>query len=391
MKSTRLAVLIVPAACVLLSLPAASTTPSDPPRTGEQATMQQLFRELSTVFRLTLNQREFEDPANRDRILTSLYSFSGNAEQMVAHGETDNPSTDYFSRSLIRDADEAVMRFRQDQYEGTRFLVEQLINNCFGCHSRLPADRSFQLGEQFLEETAVASLAAEDLARLQVTMRQFDAALTTYEELFASRKVPAGKIATSAAFENYLRICLRVECDYERTIETFNRFRGRPDVPHYLDNRLARWVEDLEAIVKKKKKAERDPLGFGRELIRDAQYGNAFPNDPQGTVRFVAATGCLHRYLQSSPSEEHRLAESYYLLGVAESYIAPSYWRSQTDVFLERAIRTSPRSVYGLMAFNFLEEYTISGYTGSLGAKIPPETQERLNELRSLVGGDNQE
>ena len=142
MKSTRLAVLIAPAASVLLSLPAASATPSNPPRIAEQATMQQLFRELSTVFRLTLDQRKFEDPANRDRILTSLYSFSGNAEQMVAHGETDNPSTDYFRRSLIRDADEAVMRFRQDQYEGTRFLVEQLINNCFGCHSRLPISLS---------------------------------------------------------------------------------------------------------------------------------------------------------------------------------------------------------------------------------------------------------
>jgi hypothetical protein len=161
-------------------------------------------------------------------------------------------------------------------------------------------------------------------------------------------------------------------------------------VPEYLDTRLAGWVDDLKALNKKRKDRELDPLGHGRELIRDAQYRNAFPNDPQGAVRFVAATGCLHRYLQSSPTEVHRMAEAYYLLGVAESYISPSYWRSQTDMLLERAIRVAPKSVYGRMALHFLEEYTVSGYTGSSGVNVPSETQERLDELRSLVGGDNQ-
>jgi len=391
MKSTHLAVLIVPVIGALLMLPGVPTSQPDPPRTREQAAMGQLFRDLSTVFRLTLNEDEFEDPANRDRILTSLNSLSGNADQMATHAESGNPSTDYFVRSLVRDAHEAVMHFRQGQYQGSRFLIDQLVNNCFACHSRLPSDTPFQLGEQFLKDTAVASLAEEDLARLQVTMRQFDAALDTYEMLFASRKIPAATIATSAVFENYLRVCLRVEDDCERAIETFNRFRGRPDVPDYLDKRLAGWVDDLKALNKKREDRELDPLGHGRELIRDAQYNNAYPNDPQGAVRFVAATGCLHRYLQSSPSEVHRMAEAYYLLGVAESYICPSYWRSHTDVLLECAIRVSPRSVYGRMALQFLEEYTVSGYTGSSGVSVPSETQERLDELRSLVEGDNQE
>jgi hypothetical protein len=39
------------------------------------------------------------------------------------------------------------------------------------------------------------------------------------------------------------------------------------------------------------------------------------------------------------------------------------------------------------MALNFLEEYTIIGYTGSSGVNVPPEVQEHLDELRALVEG----
>jgi hypothetical protein len=381
----------VPVAWLLTLLPTAPTPQTDAPRTGEQATMQQLFRDLSSVFRLTLDEGELENPANRDQILSWLYSLAGNAEQMGTHGESANPSTDYFQRSLVRDANEAVMRFRQGQYEGTRFLVDQLMINCYGCHSRMPSDRLFQLGDRFLKETDDATLSPEDRARLQVTIRQFEDALVTYEQYFASQEVSAGKIAVSSAFQNYLRICLRVEDDCDRAIETFDLFRQRPDVPPYLDARLSLWTKDLRQLSKKQKDAERDPLSRGRGLIRDAQYRSAFPNDPQGMVPLIAATGYLHRYLQSSPTDPNQLAEAYYLLGVAESYISPTYWRSQTDALLECAIRTSPRSVYGRMALSFLEEYTISGYTGSSGVNIPPDVQERLDELRSLVESENEE
>jgi hypothetical protein len=359
--------------------------PNDRPVTGTQATMQQLFRDLTVVFRLSLDESEYRAPDNRDQILTALYALVGNAAQVGAHGGELDDSYGFLRRSLLRDANEAVMRFRQGQYEGSRFLLAQLMNNCSSCHTRLSSDRAFQLGDQFLQDTAVETLTPEDRVRLQITLRQFDAALDTYEELFASPAVSAGRIATSGAFENYLKVCVRVEEDCGRAIATFDAFRQRSDVPPYLDGRLARWTADLRELDKPLRADERDPLDRGRRLIRDAQYRSAFPNDPQGVVRFVAASGCIHRYLRSGPSDKKRLSEAYYLLGVAEAYTSSSYWQSETDYLLELSIRTAPESVYARMAFNFLEEYTISGYTGSSGVNVPPDVQSRLDELRSLV------
>jgi len=389
LNPARFFVTVVPVALALTLAPLAPALCSDDrPVTGTQVTMQQLFRDLALVFRLSLEESRFEDPSHRDEILTSLYALAANAEQLDSHGRDADPSSEFFQRALVRDANEAVMRFRQGQFEGTLFLIDQLIDNCFACHSRSRSDRTFQIGERFLEGTPVETLTEENRARVQAAMRQFDDALDTYELLFASPARPASKIAASGVFEDYLRVCLRVEEDCERAIATFERFRLRSDVPPYLDARLEGWSGDIKKIAKKREQARRDPLGCGRELIRDAQYQTAFPNDPQGMVGFMVASGCLHRYLETRPADDRRLAEACYLLGVAESHVSPSYWQSQTEALLEKAIRTSPQSVYGRMAFNFLEEYTVSGYTGSSGVNIPPDVEARLDELRSLIESD---
>jgi tetratricopeptide (TPR) repeat protein len=385
-KGSRLTALAAPLAISVAVLLFSSADGSGGrPVTGVQVSMQELFRELSLVYRLSLDETLYQDPANRDQILTALYALAANAGQLGGHGSELNACDDFHRRSLVRDTNEAVMRYRQGQFEGSRFLVDELTKSCFCCHSQLPEERRFELGRKFIEGIDVETLTVEHRACLLVAMRQFDAALDTYEELFTSPAVSAGRIAMSGAFEDYLKICLRVKNDYDRAIAAFETFRRRPDLPQFLDSRLDRWLVDLMELKKAEATEPSDPLYRGRVLVRDAQYRSAFPNDPQGTVRFIAASGHLYRNLRTVPKDPNRLSETYYLLGVAESHISPSYWRSEADYLLETAIRTAPASVYGRMAYNFLEEYTVSGYTGSSGVNIPPDVQARLDELRSLV------
>ncbi|MCK5407185.1 MAG: hypothetical protein KAJ37_07015, partial [Candidatus Krumholzibacteria bacterium] len=165
----------------LLLMPGVAIT-DERPTTGPQVTMQHLFRDLSIVFYLSLDDDKFQDAVNRDEILTALYALAANAEQLGAHGTELSAPDDFLRRSLVRDANEAVMRFRQGHFEGSRFLLDQLMTNCFTCHSRLPTERRFEPGDRFLDQIGVESLPAEDQIRVQVATRQFEAALSTYEK-----------------------------------------------------------------------------------------------------------------------------------------------------------------------------------------------------------------
>lgn len=372
---------------VVCALPGgARLDPSDDPaRRGAQATMRQIFQTLTTAFTLSLNGQQFEDPANHPQILDALRALSQNATNLETHGQELNPSFGFLRRSLARDAREALKHYEEGDYKGSRFVLHQLTENCFACHSRLPSPRRFDLGKHFIEGIKIERLPLKDRVRLQVATRQFDAALEMYEAIFRSPSMAPAQMSLTGAFGDYLKLSLRVRNDFARAIATLEGFRQRPDMPRYLTDYIVSWVEALKEL--QHRKVRGDPLTRARTLIREGQSRNRFPADRQGLLHFVVASSVLHRYLDSGPTNKGQLSEAYYLLGVTESYISRSFWISETEFFLESAIRLDPKSPLAEKAYVFLEEYTIAGYTGSLGLDLPPDVRAHLEELRRLIDG----
>ena len=72
-------------------------------------------------------------------------------------------------------------------------------------------------------------------------------------------------------------------------------------------------------------------------------------------------------------------------MGVAESRISRSYWVSETDYLLDRAIRTDPKSEVARQAYAFLTEYTISAHAETSAREVSPDMQADLEELRKLI------
>jgi hypothetical protein len=125
-----------------------------------------------------------------------------------------------------------------------------------------------------------------------------------------------------------------------------------------------------------------------QRLIQQGQQRNRFLADRQGLIYFAVASSDLHRYVSSDSKSLSQLAEAYYLLGVVDSYIPRSSWISETEFFLEQAIRLAPNSPVAKNAYSFLEEYIMMGLTG---AGYPDEGSStlypQLSELRRLIEG----
>ena len=354
-------------------------------RPQTQATMRALFQSLTTAYNYGLDAEAFRDPDNHEAILYTLRTLSANASRLDEHTYELDPSYDYLRRSLARDAREAADRFDAGQFAGSWFLLNKMTENCVACHSRLPSDTEFQLGKYFVEQVNVQSLSTEDQIRLEVTTRQFDKALSSYEELFASPNSQPDALALTGAFDTYMELCVRVKNDFNRPRAVFEEVITREDTPRYLEQQLLVWIEALQTI-KTLETPRGGELSRARALIDEGRGLNRFPADRLGMVHFAAASGVLHILLQNRPDDGMVLAEAYYLLGVAESSTAPSYWISETEFFLERAIRAAPKSTYGRRAYELLEAYTVEGYSGSAGESMPEDVRAHLDELRDLIG-----
>ena len=89
------------------------------------------------------------------------------------------------SRSFADDVREIRARWAAGHLEEARYYVVELTQNCVACHARVPAAREFPLADDLLAREEVADLPPRERAALQVAVRRFDAALSTWEGLFA--------------------------------------------------------------------------------------------------------------------------------------------------------------------------------------------------------------
>jgi hypothetical protein len=372
-----LAVLAGPA----VGLAPAGSQPDQHPVTKER--MVAIFEALATALNLSLYDTPLPEPENREMIQEALASLAENAVGIDTHGGGLNPGFGFLQNSLARDANEAILRYRQGQYDGARFILDQLVEKCVACHTKLPDGNGFDLGRRFVERTRIEQLPREQRLRLLVATRQFEPALDEYEVRFKSRRENAQDIAAGNALCEYLKLSLRVRGDHRRAAATLTTFRKRRDVGERLGAQLDEWIRVVAAT------GATPPAGTelaaARELVREARRRNDFPADHKGTAHFVVASGLLQRFLERRPHDAAELSEAYYLLGVCESSTERSPWASETEFYLESAVRAAPSTPHAQLAFDFLEAYVAAEYSGSSGVVVPEEVTARLDELRGLI------
>ncbi|MFQ5512578.1 MAG: hypothetical protein ACE5EO_12090 [Candidatus Krumholzibacteriia bacterium] len=379
---------IIPAAAAIAALVAGMLACARPAfaqeskRTTTKATMRGIFQSLTSAYSYSMDTQAFEDPANHERILSALRALADDANSLEQHGGGLDASFGYLRRSLAKDANDALQRFKDGHYMGARFMLTRLTENCVTCHSRIPRRETFDVGGVFLEKARIENLPPVERVNIEIATRQFETALDTYEKIFAAADMTPARLTLIGAFEGYLKVCLGVLNDTERPVRAFTAFNKRVDMPSNLKALVTGWSESLKKL--KLERAKGKELAVARRLIGDAKVQRRFPSDRRGLVDFVAATTLLHRYLRSGPSDKADIAESYYLLAVAESCISRSFWISETDFLLERAIREAPKSPYARKAYDFLEEYTLSGHMGR-SRDVPADVRANLAALRGMI------
>jgi len=357
--------------------------PQEEETSEAQTTMRGIFFTLTMVYTYSLDPEAFEDPANQGQIQAALQALVANSAELDQHGGGLNPSYGYYRRSLARDAQDALARYSQGQYMGSRFVVSRMTENCVSCHTKMPAGDDFDLGAQFVNKKKIKNLKPEERVQIELALRQFDAALKTYEQLFATPEMTPENLALLGAFEGYLRLCIGALDDPQRAVQTLKKYSQRSDVPAPFKSQVNTWIAELEAV--NLEEAKGNELAVAKSLIESAEADRKHPSDRSRVVDYIAAATLLNRYIATEPSNDVDIAEAFYLSGVAEARIHRSYWVSETDYLLEQSIRSAPKSDVAKQAYAFLAEYTISAHAETSAREVSPDLRANLEELRQLI------
>ena len=358
--------------------PAAATPASEQTR----ASMREIFAAMQTLLPLSLDADAFEDPLNKQKIGDALALLDRSAAGLAEHGRSHEVPFQHLSRSLANDARDIHERYDQGHVREARYLVQTLTETCVACHSRLPAASDAPASRDFMNDATVEKLPLPQRAKLAYATRQFDDAVTLYEQLLADPKVSANDIDLEGYLDDYLELMLRVRSDPAGAQRALAGFGRRKDLSPALREALVGWQASLARLAERRPVTT--PIEVARAEIARAEAGLPDRDDRDSLVDYLDASALLHRVVADGKAPRSEQADAYYLLGVIETRTGRSYWLSQAETYLETAIRLAPGEPVARDAFALLDEFLVSGYSGSGGTHVPPDVREKLETLRRI-------
>jgi len=348
--------------------------------------MNEIFESIATLLPLSLNDKSFYDAKNKDNIQGRLDSLVGSAKKLKSHGKVQDEGFRFVSRNLEQDATDARNWFKEGRQDEARYMLHNITENCISCHTKQESKSDFPGVSKFFSKVDIQQLAPIDRARLLMAMRQFDDAMNAFEDIILKGGMSPSDLIFLDAFTDYLKLTVRVKRNYERALQTLQKFAANSKLPKFVQTQMEDWTSALKELSKSKSGSTKD-LALARQWMSKAQGQMKYPRDRDGMVYYIAASGALNAALADGKLSADEKSEIYFRLGFVEEVIGRSFWVSQSSNMLESAIRVAPKSKFALDAYNLLEEYVYLDYSGSSGTDIPQDIQDNLVELKKLIEG----
>jgi tetratricopeptide (TPR) repeat protein len=376
---------------LLLCIGSARAEPPVDPDATARAAMQRVFGAMTVLLPASAKEGGFSADANREELRAAFAELRAAAMDLRAHGTNRDASFGLHARNLADDALTASNAFALGDEEEARFTFTLLTQRCVECHSRLPDVEDSPLAARLVALPEVVALAPLERARVDVALRRFDEALSTWEKAFADPKIPPAEHELSGTLADYLTIAIRVKGDAQRPQAALRALSKRPEAPGYLRNRLIAWSVSLARVAPRLSQST-PSIQSAREWAMMARNLSDLATARDGLVYDLAASSLLLRWIDAREkgdrsAQDLELAEAYYELAVIEDRTAFSIWAPQTDVYMEAAIRAAPSGPLARRAYARVEEQLLTELGATSPAGLPEAERARLAELNALVEG----
>lgn len=360
-----------------------------------QARMKGIAGDLKRILPIWVQRESRLDSAERERFRVSVISLAARSDELQAHAVGKGQPFELLARSLRNDA--ATIREYADRgdIDAARSQIGPLLENCVGCHSRLPSAGTSSLSASLVSDINLDELSVPDRLRLRMATRQFDPAIADLERILVDEtkgRASGAPLTMSlhSGLVDYLILNVRVRNNLERPRAFLTSFGALDGVGKYLRTDIDQWIESLARGPETIRKIDR-PLDQAKRLIEQGDELRVFPSDSVGLAYDVMASGVIYRLLETPPASlsNAELAEAYYILGATESRILRPSWNDRWDDYLEMSIRTAPGSDTAWRAYQLLENETLAYWSPSWTATLPSSVRTRLDELRKAAEGNH--
>ena len=350
---------------------------------GMRDAMHTVFKSMQTLLDLSADPKQLAAPANQSTILQAATELEEQASLISGHVPRDEIS--FLASSLDRYAMWIRKSYEWRLYDDTQQLVHATVDVCIACHTRLTSRRDSPFAEDFINSTRISALPLRQRVKLQTATRRFNEALGGYATLLEQAVgdedfVPLGR--------DYLVLALRVKVNPRRALDLLETVLKRAELSGEHRERVSAWAHSLKQLLGLPL-TEAD-LASAQNLVEQAESVADLPS-ADSLVYYIVASRLLYDYLENSqerpgntPGTVADGATAYYLLGLSLYRIDPQAWLPQSELYLEKSIRTAPAGQHARKAFELLSDKMQHTYPPAKGG-MPRDVRDHLKMLQDMV------
>lgn len=341
--------------------------------------MGQVYGIFSDLLPLSVSSQQFTAKENAGKISGDLSKLVKLSDELTAH--TQDLEFDYIGSNFKQDVFEMNQAWKLGRQREAQFIFRTLSTNCISCHTRAESVTDSSQPKLFAKVTE-KGLTILERAELKTAVREFSEALDLYEQALSPKQFSAiSPVMMEGYIVDYMIVALKVKADTQRVQKTLESLSFDPSIPFSLRSNIGKWISFLKEY---QPEASMNITQI-ESLINKGRLANSFPLDSAGVVANILGSKHLQTLLANEKLPKEDQAQAYYLLGISELSINRPIQISRANYFLEKAVRTAPKTQVATNAYSSLESNIYYQNSGSLGVFIPSTEIKKLDELRKLL------
>ena len=346
--------------------------------------MRRAYDSLSFLIELALEPGY--DRINEQEVTEKLEQLDQASYALLKHGQIEPVSFHLLGRSLDHNVQQMVKNYRIGLHEVAELYLLDTIEHCVACHTRLPEDKTRNIGEAFSATLKGSQLNSVLAARILIAVRQPEKALEIMENYLMMPDYNTSEIESEEELLDYIWYSLHITADGERPIAVLRHAQNRENTPYYLQRKIGLWMENLEQFADDLR--QEPGMIQIRSLYQAADKAEASLIKRDRSIYDIVTSTMINRLLESNPGlEPEEKSELYFMLAMIHMRLrtfvssVPS-----AELYLEASIREAPDSELARAAYAELEQYALQYY-----GDVDPEEElfsVPIEDLRTILGID---
>ncbi len=319
--------------------------------------MHRVYDAIAYLLPLSVRNADAHSKWDKELVEEKLQVLTAASGTLVKHAEDEDAEFRLLARSFDRLVQDIGVSFRAQWPDYAYYSLMELTDHCVACHSRLPSPSQDLFGQRLMARMNADAIEPESRTLLYIATRQFDAALTLFEQQLSDPAMDPIEADYRGIMLRYLRVAISTSGSNERVEKFLDSYRKRKDLPYYIAHRLEHWRSALTQLASSMDGAP--DLGRARQIFDNATTLTLAPGNRLRAVEDLVAARIMRTYLQQHPkAAAAERGEIYYKLGIiALRTSEPEPAVPELEMLMTASIQSDPHGPFAKDAYGTLEEY----------------------------------